>query len=166
MLFRSDTEYRIFGFAGTYETTGNYTISYARGAKLKVTPRPIEIETGSQSWVYDGRDHSCFTDFVVRYYLTETLTEPGFVSDAHQILIRERATIRNVGSTPNSYSVLMGVKMDWPFESDPDFYENGVAYRDVSKNYSVTWKLGTLTVTARPITVSVLDQTKIGRAHV
>ena len=157
----NDTEYRIFGFAGTYETTGNYTISYARGAKLKVTPRPIEIETGSQSWVYDGRDHSCFTDFVVRYYLTETLTEPGFVSDAHQILIRERATIRKVGSIPNAYSVLMGVKMDWPFESDPDFYEGGVAYRDVSKNYSVAWKLGTLTVTARPITVSVLDQTKM-----
>ena len=156
-------EYDLDGPLGDYLTgdnTYNYEITYDYGT-LKMIPRPITVETESGEWVYDGWDHSCFPDFVVRYYLIETLTEPGFVSDAHQILIRERATIRNVGSIPNAYSVLMGVKMDWPFESDPDFYEGGIAYRDVSKNYSVAWKLGTLTVTARPITVSVLDQTKM-----
>ncbi|MDE5897263.1 MAG: hypothetical protein K2H43_05560, partial [Clostridia bacterium] len=148
------------------ETTHNYTITYTAGAKLKVTPRPIEIETENQSWVYDGTDKKYTKGFYVRYYLPDGSSEYGFVFENHDIVTLKQTTIRNVGSVLNEYEVLIGEEIDEPLQtglyfSGIDQWGNRHYYRDITKNYSITWVCGTLTVTPRPITLEVDSQTKV-----
>ncbi|MBD5131942.1 MAG: transglutaminase domain-containing protein [Clostridiales bacterium] len=115
--------------------TKNYDITYEYST-LTVTPRKITVTTASKSWVYDGEEHSyhaAHADNIVEgqdydiYYRYGT----GVITDV--------GTVKNEFNSIFIYQYIGGVKTD------------------VTHNYEVEWVFGDLTVTPRPIIVSVKD---------
>ena len=104
------------------DVTLKYNISRVRG-ELEIMPRPIVIETKAANKVYDG------TALTERS--TPTITGRA---EGHQITLRITGSQTKVGSSENTVA---DVKI-----TDK---ETGA---DVTKNYSITYKYGMLTVTA------------------
>ena len=107
------------------DKTSNYSIFYERGM-LTINPRPINISTDSETWVYDGKEH--YTEIAIS----------GFV-EGHQVNLTWPSII-DVGTVENNITI-KGIRS-----------EDG---RDVLNNYEFIYgNIGTLTVTKRPITVT------------
>ena len=162
-------EYDLDGPLGDYLTgdnTYNYEITYDYGT-LKMIPRPITVETESGEWVYDGEEHTKITACDIWYQASpDAPLEPGPVSADQRILKAGPTTkIRDVGSVENVFEIRIAEPVP---DDEAEFFVSGdtpgsvIGVRDISKNYVVVkYVYGTLTVTPRPITVSVLDQTKM-----
>ncbi len=116
------------------DVINNYEITYITGT-LEVTPRPITINTGSDSKIYDGTPL-----FYTNYSVTI-----GSLAEGHNINIINYETITNVGTKANNLEILIY-----------DSYHN-----DVSDNYDITYETGTLEVTHRPITVKPTNVIKV-----
>ena len=134
---------RIFAEDNT-EVTSNYSISYISDA-LTVTARPITIKAGDATKVYDGTPLTCEL-----YEITSGLS----LVDGHTLYAETNGSQTAVGSSTNSISEEI-VKITAP---------DG---KDVTSNYEITFEDGTLTVTARPVTVITADGEWIydGEAH-
>ena len=118
----------------TSGTPGNYTVTTANG-QLTMTHAsvPITITAASQSWTYDGNAH---TNSTVTVTSGNLLTGDSLVATA-------TGSVTNVAQTANpiaaGYKVMHGEE-------------------DVTTNYVITPKAGTLAITARVVTVSVADK--------
>lgn len=110
------------------DVTHNYSIDGEYGT-LRVTPRPLSIVSGSESWVYDGTDH--VNKDVVFDGLLET-HECFWSTDS----------IRNVGEKENLVHVSSIQAEDG---------ENVIA------NYEITYTSGMLSVTPRALQVYTAD---------
>ena len=124
--------------------THNYDIQYVYGT-LTVTPRPIEITTGSQSWIFDGMYHSNTE------YRAKALFEPNngeaALAGGHKIwLVNRPIAVRDVkrdgGGNVVGYENNSALKI--VRESDNT---------DTTANYKITYKYGTLKITPRHITI-------------
>ncbi|MGN0818481.1 MAG: hypothetical protein ACI4L9_05880, partial [Candidatus Coproplasma sp.] len=124
------------------EVTENYSIAYEYGT-LEILPRPITIETASNSWVYDGAAHSDGTHQVAD-------GEYGLV-EGHNTLSYNLAEIITVGTVENVLEVKVYAEGD----------------EEVTSNYEITYDYGTLTVTPRPITIETASNSWVydGQAH-
>lgn len=117
--------------------TDNYEVTTCFG-KLTVSPRPITVTTEDKSKIYDGDP---LTGGGAQF-------EEGALVSGHEIY--------NL-----SYNVITGVK-----ESGAENYVNFEIYetatgKTVTQNYAITEKFGTLTVTARPVTVETGSASRV-----
>lgn len=118
----------------------NYTITLYNTGKLKVTPRPIVIITGSAEKVYDGTPLTC-TDYTTVYNDGENVLD-GFVGD-ERIVVKASASITDVGTTDNTFT-------DYEIEKNITL-----------DNYEILRiEYGTLTITKRKITLTAGSETK------
>ena len=115
------------------DITANYDITYVWGT-LEITPRPLEVYTPDNTWIYDGQEHSC-PDFYVNNILPN-----------HYTVLKEFATITNAGTVENIVHLQILDKS---------------TQADVTANYSFIGDYGTLEVLRRPITVDIQDVQKI-----
>ena len=127
----------------------NYDI-YTKEGILTVTKRPIYIESGSGSDIYDGENFTVNKVSVVDYSkLPSEVTEKyekneyGLVS-WHNVSAEYTGAQLNVGSSDNYFSARI-------FSSDVD----------KSENYEINLVNGTLTVTKRPITLTSFGASKV-----
>ena len=114
------------------EVGRNYDITYVDGT-LTVTKRPLKVTTVSDSWVYDGEEHSAPVAYL-----------SGLVA-GHYVDWSEgkAATITDVGIVENVCELSV---------NDGE--------RDVTHNYEISYEYGTLEVTPREITISAESQSK------
>ncbi len=112
----------------------NYTIQYGEGL-LSIRKQTLVLTSGSGSWVYDGLAHGNGE------YTVEGLL-PGHAAYA---LVNGSAVDK--GEHPNR------------FDSDETRITDGD--RDVTANYDITYRTGTLTITPRPITIASAHATMV-----
>ncbi len=116
------------------KTHSNYDITYEYGT-LTVTKRPILVQTGSMTWVYDGEEHS--------YLEATAILDPNDkdkyydILPGHKIQVRKSPKITDVGTAENIFEVV-------------GILENGVNLID---NYDISYTYGTIEITKRPVTV-------------
>lgn len=127
-------QYQVFD--GERDVTFNYKIRLLNGT-LTVKRRPIEIASGSHTFVYDGAPHSNG-----EHSLSKDSEYP--LVEGHVSTVVWANEITDVGETENS--VLVAI------------YDGG---REVTFNYLISYIWGTLEVTPRPITVKVQDNEKV-----
>lgn len=116
------------------DQSDQYDITILYGT-LEVTPRPILIETASDSKTYDG------TPLFNATYQIVT----GTLLYGHQESIISYTSITNTGSVSNE----LGIQI---------FNEQN---QDVTYNYDISFVHGTLEVTAKSIVIATANQTKI-----
>ena len=117
------------------DVTDNYEITYEYGT-LTVAPRPITIKTHSFETIYDGQTY----DFPVWEIISE-LT----LIDGHYLNTLSFSSIQNVGTIDNKI--------------DCQILDNNQV--DQTRNYAITWDLGTLKITPRPIGVCAKNVEKV-----
>ena len=100
---------------------GNYTFA-DKSETFYIEPATLKLVSNSNTWVYDGDEHS-----------EPTVTAVGYVGD-EELKYDFFPTITDAGTVKNSFKYTSNT-------------ENGT---DVN-NYSITYKYGTLTVEPRPI---------------
>jgi filamentous hemagglutinin family protein len=113
----------------------NYAITYNDGT-LAVTARPITVTADNQSRIYGNANPTGGT---------VTLTD-GSLVNGDTLGIASVSSNATAGSDVGNYIL----------SSDSVNFSNGKA-----SNYAITYNDGTLAVTARPITISVGDQSRI-----
>lgn len=113
------------------DVTKNYNITNNFGT-LTIHKRPVTVQSGDSSWIYDGEEHTQKAFSVVGGM--------GFVLN-HTIVVNESASIVDVGTCKNTiqYSVI---------NCEPT-------------NYEITVVEGTLQITPRPVTLRPIDLEKI-----
>ena len=118
-----------FDVVGTLAS--NYEILYAKDGKgaLKIKPRPIIVKTATNTKVYDGKE------FIDRRFDIVLGTLVG--GQSARVLNYNTVLIKNIGSVINVMDVII---------------ENATK-QNVTHNYDITYQNGTLTVTAREVTV-------------
>ena len=118
------------------DVTSNYSITYRTGT-LEVTSRPVTITADSSSKVYDG---------TALTYSSASVTAGSLA--ANQILYSAVVTgsRTNAGSSVNSVSGAL--------------IRDG-SNNDVTSNYTISYTTGTLTITARPITITAASNQKV-----
>ena len=113
------------------DVTANYSI-FVEAGTLSMNPREVTIHTESATLTYDGTDQSY-----------PRVTVENGVGD--HVVAANAATIRDVGSIVIRMTVSF-------FRGD----------EDISSNYIIKgYTYGTVTVEPRPITVKIMDMTKI-----
>ncbi len=118
-------------YDGKEDVTDQYSITHVYG-RLQITGRPITVHTESGEWVYDGKAHTIGNADAVK------LDPASKLLDGHTIEFSGGASITNVGSVLNRYTAYI-------------YNRSG---EDMTHNYEITYKTGTLTVTPRTIVVS------------
>ena len=135
------TKYYIFADRGgdePYETTGNYNISYIKGA-LEVEKRPITVLTNTDSHEYDGQEFTCPEGWTIisplKLVEDHTLKEYEIIGRLTEV---RRDENKNVIGIPNTvkYNVL------------------DKAGRNVSPNYDISYVDGEITVTPRNLLIT------------
>ncbi len=116
------------------DVTRNYNITFDYGT-LEVTPRPISIQTNSDSKVYDGT--ALFNE---NYTITS-----GTLVGGDTINVIDNTDIINVGVVDNVLTL--------------EILDSELI--DVTSNYNITYENGSLEVTVRPITIKPEDATKV-----
>ncbi|MBR3922260.1 MAG: hypothetical protein IKJ45_04050, partial [Kiritimatiellae bacterium] len=129
--------------AGT--SLANYTVTVTPGRTVTITKSAtaISVTAASESWVYDGEAHSNRT-------WTATNLDTLQTGDALEVTFDEASVVKTPqdgangdGIVPN---VITGVRV----------IRSGA--EDVTANYTVEWFPGTLAVTKRPVTVTVVGE--------
>ena len=115
------------------DVTGNYAITKKNGT-LTVNARPIELTAGSKDKVYDG---TALTDNSYR------LTDGTLAAGQSIKTVKVSGSQTEVGSSPNVIGTGSG-----------DVVIVDASDHDVTANYNITRKNGTLTVTSAPVTIS------------
>ncbi len=113
-------------YAGETDVSANYEIEL-RAGELTVTPRPVSLLSASlKGIVYDGAPHAA-----------EGYEEENLVA-GHRVEATYR-TFTEAGTHTND------------FEKDPVILDG--AGNDVTSNYEIDWKFGTVTIDRRPVTL-------------
>ena len=112
----------------------NYEI-YVEYGYITINKRNITITTATNSWEYDGKEHSEKSAWVSQNTL----------ADYEEILIKNYNKITDVGIIINWIEISIITKN----------------YEDVTQNYNIGWIFGELTVTPRRITVITGSDEKV-----
>ena len=113
----------------------NYEITYEYGT-LTVIPRPITIRIPDAAWIYDGQPREVLDGYKV------DASSPNPLAQNHRLVVapsENPPTYCNAGTYENNRPALI----------------QGPTYRDVTANYSVTYVNGTVTVSPRPLYISL-----------
>ncbi|MBO5906470.1 MAG: leucine-rich repeat protein, partial [Kiritimatiellae bacterium] len=129
--------------AGT--SLANYTVTVTPGRMITITKSvtAISVTAASDTWVYDGEDHSNRT-------WTATNLDTLQAGDALEVTFDEASVVK----TPQDGLAQDGVVAN--VITSVRVIRNGTD--DVTANYTVEWFPGTLTVTKRPVTVAVVGK--------
>lgn len=119
------------------DRTANYSLLIQYGT-IEILKRAATVNTHSDSWVYDGENHSCPS------------ADVSNLLAAHTHSVHDATVIKEVGTVDN----ILTVKI-WDGDTN------------VTDNYEFTYVWGKITVTGRPITVKITDTeyTYDGLAH-
>lgn len=164
-------EYEVFD--GVDFVTANYAITYKYGT-LRLDPRPIWIETGSASKVYDGTPLYC-EDFIVR----QTSAPMGLLTDKNHTVVPDESVpleyinyiyvaadgssigiIESVKPEVNTtisfitYITVKNNKLANAVLNDRAFKILDEDKNDVSKNYNIAIIRGRLKIEERPLTLT------------
>lgn len=121
--------------------TENYQINLIKGTII-VNPRPITINTSSAEFTYDDTDHSS------EKYEVEASTP---LVNGHRIVVSESTKIKYFGTADNVLDILI-------YDGEGN---------NVTKNYAITYKNGTLSVNKKSISITTMDASWVydGTAH-
>lgn len=126
----------------------NYNISYDFGT-VEIRPRPIVVESDSDSFVYDGKSHSLEN---IRYgsYIDFGLPVPddALIDDDYSLSLADGHTLTVVGYTEFTDCT------DGPVTNNLQFVITDSRGDSVMQNYSILECWGTVEITKRPITLS------------
>ena len=114
--------------AGEDDLTANYAITYGE-ATAQITKRPITVTTVSDSWIYDGQEHS----------------NDGFECDG--ILKTNSAYV----SLPEGENMTVSIKDVGSVENKFEIKVIDNTKRDVTFNYEITYVYGELEITERKV---------------
>jgi len=131
-------------FEGEEEVTENYDISYLNGT-LTITKRTIKIETHDVEWVYDDEYHHDGEEDGCKYdndSLVEEADKYFLLVDGHTLKMTSYTEVRDY--------VDGGVENVLTF----DIFEGE---EDVTENYAIDYKNGTLTIIKRAIEITTHD---------
>ena len=131
---------------GPGTSLANYTVMVTPGRTITITKSAtaISVTAASDTWVYDGEDHSNRT-------WTATNLDTLQAGDALEVTFDEASVV----TTPQDGLAQDGVVAN--VITNVRVIRNGTD--DVTANYTVEWFPGTLTVTKRPVTVAVVGKT-------
>ena len=121
---------------GSTDVTSNYSITTVAGT-LKVTEKTLTVKAGTASKVYDG---TALTN-TNGYSITS-----GALASGHTITVTNSGTITNVGTATNTVSSVV-IK--------------DASGNNVTSNYTIIKQTNTLTITARPITITGGSKSKV-----
>ncbi len=132
-------------WANGKNVTGNYTITYPEDKQgtLEVTPRSITVTANNDQKVYDG------TPLENNGFSVDSFDEKkgtGIV-EGHRVVATVVGSITDVGTADNTFEGIVAVK--------------DASGKDVTNNYKITPKNGTLTITQRPVIVRSLGAEKV-----
>ena len=114
----------------------NYDFVCSPGT-LTILPRPITVQTADGAWYYDGEE---------RVQPNHAVTDEGLgLVAGHATQAVQCAKITDAGNAANTLAVHV-------------FSEDG---KNVTANYDITYRTGTLTVLPRPITVTAASAEKV-----
>ena len=119
--------------ADASDVTGDYLIEFIFGS-LEVTSRPITISTSSAIKVYDGISLS-----------NQNYDITGSLASGQVLMVTESTNITLVGVMDNGFSVAI----------------KDSSNLDVTFNYLITYQLGKLEITPKPITIVSFDDAKV-----
>ena len=121
----NELKFRILDASGTVKTQ-NYSVFYEKGT-LKITPRPITVNTADREWMYDNTEHY------------DDVSQIGGFCPNHSVKF-ELPSIINAGEKDNAIKILS--------------IQNAEG-KDVFANYNIIYgTMGKLKITPRPITIS------------
>ena len=122
-----------------YNVTSNYIINYEYG-QLEVKPRPITIQTASETKVYDG------TPLFNHSY--EIIL--GNLVGNHQTILVDDTKLTNVDKVDNELRIIILNELE-----------------DLTYNYVITYEYGQLEITPRPIEITTQSSTFVydGMVH-
>ncbi len=131
------------GGEGADDLTENYEITWVNGT-ITITPRPVNVTTGSESFVYDGQSHS------VMGYTAEEFDADGKrgLVYGHEITAETYASFINFMETKD-----IKYNNEWKGEYHIYHGEPG-AGEDLIRNYDITWTWGTITITKRHVLIT------------
>lgn len=129
--------------AGT--SLANYTVTVTPGRTVTITKSAtaISVTAASESWVYDGEAHSNRTWTATNLDTLQTGDALEVTFDEASVVTTPQDGANGDGTVPN---VITGVRV----------IRSGA--EDVTANYTVEWFPGTLAVTKRPVTVTVVGE--------
>ena len=117
------------------DVSARYDVTLDYG-HLSITPRPIEVTSGSVEKIYDGGLVQTDSFEVTNGYVLDTHTVVAFMTGTTEV---------NVGSYKNEFTVQV----------------TDAAGNDVSYNYKIEKRLGTLNINPRPLKLKASDRTWI-----
>ncbi|MBR0449999.1 MAG: hypothetical protein IIX30_04195, partial [Clostridia bacterium] len=121
----NELKFRILDASGTVKTQ-NYSVFYEKGT-LKITPRPITVNTADREWMYDNTEHY------------DDAPQIGGFCPNHSVKL-ELPSVINAGEKDNAIKILS--------------VQNAEG-KDVFANYNIIYgTMGKLKITPRPITIS------------
>lgn len=131
--------------AGPGTKLGNYAVTVTPGAMITITKSAtaISVTAASESWTYDGEAHSNRTWTATNLDTLQTGDALEVTFDEASVVTTPQDGANGDGIVPN---VITGVRV----------IRSGA--EDVTANYTVEWFPGTLTVTKRPVTVTVVGE--------
>ncbi len=116
------------------DVTSNYRINQQTG-QLRITPRVLDVQTLSGTFLYDGLEHS----------LSEyTLVDESQLLTGDVITIANEMFLKNVGKAVNRFNL--------------QITSNSI---DVTNNYQINYDYGTIEITPRDITINTLSEEKV-----
>ena len=119
--------------SGTEDVKNNYDIKISYGT-LTVNKRALTIQSGSQSFEYDGAEHDYKDDYKTLGLLT-----------GHTFTVKSGTKVKDVeGDVPNL--------LDYSISKDGS---------DVSENYEISFVAGRLTVIQKAVTVTTQGETRV-----
>ena len=132
--------------AGPGTSLANYAVTVTPGRMITITrsATAISVTAASESWVYDGEVHSNRT-------WTATNLDTLQAGDVLEVVFDEASVVTTPQDGPGGDGVVSNAI------TSVRVIRNGT--EDVTANYSVEWFPGTLTVTKRPVTVTVTGHT-------
>lgn len=130
--------------AANKDVTTNYDVTYVYGT-LTITKRPVTVVTNSDSKTYDAKPFSAayMLNPIKETKVAVYADDKGFIAENYTAVLNadeECASITDAGSKKNTFTVIIN-------------YTVGALTQDVTSNFDITYKYGTLTV--KPAIVNV-----------
>lgn len=122
---------------GLRNVTFNYSLEYRYGI-LKILRRPVTVDVGSGTWIFDGNPHFCNS-----FSVSENT--PYDFLQGHRAVVVAMTVITDVGTSENQLY----------------FSVRDEEYLIVTDNYEISQNYGVLEVTPRPITVKAIGGEKV-----
>ena len=139
--------------AGPGTSLANYAVTVTAGRMITITKSAtaISVTAASESWVYDGEAHSNRTWTATNLSTLQAGDELEVTFDEASVVTTPQDGSAQDGVVAN---VITGVRV---LRSSGG--SQSLAAEDVTANYTVEWFPGTLAVTKRPVTVTVMGHT-------